>query len=171
MPTQPKMPFSKVAKILTTQFTTGGQMSKDAPGPTKTAKGVMAPDSAVQKADPTEALRVIKQPRKSVIVVTPFVAEDPAKAAMMQRYSLRCFRDALGKTEAPLVTNAMFGDLNFRNPIERDLGLQTQLAWMKAADLVAFYVDFGMTPAMEVVMNAAKLKQKRIEQRLIGAVA
>lgn len=65
----------------------------------------------------------------------------------------------------------MFGDLNFRNPIERDLGLQAQLTWLKAADIVAFYVDFGITPAMEVVMNAAKLKNKRIEQRTIGSVA
>lgn len=171
MPIQPKMPFSKVSKILTTVFSTGGQMSKDAPGPTKTAKGVQAPYSAVQNADPTEALRVIKQPRKAVLVVTPFVAEDPAKAALMQRYAMRCFRDSLAKNESPLVTNAMYGDLNIRNPIERDLGLQAQLTWMKQADIVAFYVDFGTTPAMEVVMNAAKLKNKRIEQRLIGGVA
>lgn len=165
-----KIPFSKFEKIQTTRFQTGGQMSKDPPGQGK-SPGTMAPTSVLQAADPSNALRVTKIPRKAVLVVVPFVAEDPSRASMIDRYALRAFRHSILLNESPLVTNAMFGDLNFRNPIERDLGLQSQLTWLKAADIVAFYVDFGITPAMEVVMNAAKLKNKRIEQRTIGAVA
>lgn len=90
----------------------------------------------------------------------------------MNRYALRATKDSLGKNEAPLASHLFYSEvLNVRNPIERDIGLQSQLTWLKAADIVAVYLDFGITPAMQVAINAAVLKNKRIEYRTIGNVA
>lgn len=64
----------------------------------------------------------------------------------------------------------MYYDLNIRNPIERDIGLQLQLSWVKSASAVVVYTDHGITPAMQVVINAASVRNKRIEFRTIGSI-
>ena len=157
---------------MTNRFTTGGGRSTDAPGQTTPGRGGQAPNSVVQDAEPDDVLRVIKQPRKCAIIISPFMAEDYTKASQMSRYSIRAVKDSLSKMEAPLANHAFYHEaLNVRNPIERDIGLLTNLSWMKAADLVAVYVDFGITPAMQVAINAAMLRNKRIEYRTIGSYA
>lgn len=167
-----KLPFNDVKKIMTTLYTTGGQPSKEAPGQTKPPTGSTAPKSVIQIAKPEDNLRVTKQPRKNVIICTPFMAEDPALAEKMKRYGKRATRDSIIKNEAPLASHLFFYSvLSDKDPIERDIGLQSQLSWLKVADIVAVYVDFGITPAMKVAINNAKLLQKKIEYRTIGAVA
>ena len=100
------------------------------------------------------------------------MAEDPSLAAKMQRYATRAIKDSLSKNEAPLASYVFYSDaLSPRNPIERDIGLQSQLTWMKGADIIAVYMDFGITPAMQAVINSAILRVKRIEYRTIGSVA
>ena len=167
-----KVPFSTVQKIVTNLYQTGGKPSDDPAGQTKAPKGSTAPNSVIQAADPDNNLRVTKQPRRNVILVTPFMAEDPALAEKMKRYAKRATRDSLNKNEAPLASHLFYYTvLNEKDPIERDIGLQSQLSWLRAADLIAFYVDFSVTPAMKVMLENAKRLQKRIEFRTIGAVA
>ena len=167
-----KIPFSKIKPLLTNVFTTGGERPKDAPGQTVAPKGSQVPLSVIQAARPEDALRVTKQPRKAVIVLSPFMAEDPALAMKMQRYAARAIKDSLMKNEAPLASYVFYSDaLSPKNPIERDIGLQAQLTWLKGCDILAVYMDFGITPAMQVVINNAMLKVKRIEYRTIGNVA
>lgn len=167
-----QIPFSTVKKILTTQFTTGGDKPTEPAGQTKVAKGVQTPKSVIQAARAEDNLRVTKNPRKNVILITPFMSEDPALAMKMSRYAVRCTKDSLLKNEAPIASQLFFYQtLSDKDPIERDIGLQCQLSWLKVADIVAVYVDFGITPAMKVAMNNAILLQKKIEYRTIGAVA
>lgn len=93
-------------------------------------------------------------------------------AMKMSRYAQRATKDSINKNEAPLASQLFFYTvLNDKDPIERDIGLQSQLSWLRVADIVAVYVDFGITPAMKVAMNNAVLLQKKIEYRTIGAVA
>lgn len=167
-----KIPFSQLKKIFATRFQTGGERAQEAPGQTQPAPGAQVPFSFIQQADPDDVLRVTKQPRKAVLIVSPFMAEDYSQSAKMVRYALRATRDSINKAESPLATHLFYSDvLSTRNPIERDLGLQAQLTWMKGCDIIAIYIDFGITPAMQVVINAAKLRNKRIEYRTIGSVA
>lgn len=167
-----KVPFDKAKQIMTTLFQTGGVVPKDPPGQTKPPKGVQVPNSVIQIAPPENNLRVTKQPRKNVILITPFMAEDPALAMKMSRYAARATRDSLNKNEAPLASHLFFYSvLSDKDPIERDIGLQCQLSWLRVADLIAVYVDFSITPAMKVAINNAKLLQKKIEYRTIGSVA
>lgn len=167
-----KIPFSKIKQIFTTRFTTGGERPTEAPGQTKPPKGAQVPFSVIQNAKPEDTLRVTKQPRKAVLLVTPFMAEDPAQAARMTRYALRATRDSMNRNEAPLPSHLFYSEvLNVRNPIERDIGLQSQLTWIKGCDIVAVYIDFSITPAMQVVINNAIIRNKKIEYRTIGSVA
>lgn len=100
------------------------------------------------------------------------MAEDPSIAMKMSRYAERCIRDSIHKNEAPLASHLLhYSVLNSRDPIERDIGLQSQLSWLRVADIVVVYIDFGITPAMKVALNNAVIIQKKIEYRTIGAVA
>jgi hypothetical protein len=167
-----KVPFDKAKHIMTTLFQTGGMISKDPPGQTTPPKGSTVPNSVIQDAKPADVLRVTKQPRKNVILITPFMAEDPSIAEKMKRYAARATRDSINKHEAPLASHLFFYSvLNEKDPIERDIGLQSQLSWLRVADIIAVYVDFSITPGMKVAINNAKLLQKKIEFRTIGAVA
>lgn len=167
-----KIPFSQLKKILTTRFTTGGERPTNAPGQTKAPSGMQVPFSIIQQARPDDALRVTKQPRKAVLMVTPFMAEDISQSARMVRYATRATRDSLNRNESPLASHLFYSEvLNVRNQIERDIGLQSQLTWIKGCDIVAVYIDFGITPAMQVAINNAIMKSKKIEYRTIGAVA
>lgn len=167
-----KVPFDKAKHIMTTLFQTGGLVSKDAPGQANPNRGVQIPNSVVQDATPNDVLRVTKQPRKNVILITPFMSEDPSLAEKMKRYAARATKDSLNKHESPLASHLFYYSvLNEKDPIERDIGLQSQLSWLRVADIVAVYVDFSITPGMKVAINSARLLQKKIEFRTIGAVA
>lgn len=171
----PTIPFSKLRKLLAPETETGVQDGKrptEAPGQTKVAPGVQAVDSLAQDSDPDDVLRVIRQPKRAVVLVTPFAAEDYSKAAAVQRYGNRCVKDSLGRGESPLASHLFYYEvLNVKNPIERDIGLLSQLTWMRHCDMVAVYIDFGVTKAMEVAINTAQLSHKKIEYRTIGSVS
>jgi hypothetical protein len=167
-----KLSFDQVQKIHTTLYQTGGKKPTEAPGQTPAPIGSTVPKSVIQIAPPENNLRVTKQPRRNVILVTPFMSEDPSLAQKMSRYAMRATRDSVLKHEAPLASNLFYYSvLNDKDPIERDIGLHAQLSWLRVADLVAVYVDFGITPAMKVAINNATLLVKKIEYRTIGAVA
>lgn len=167
-----KIPFAKLLQLKGPLFATGRKPNKMAPGQTETEAGSPAPHSVIQAASPDDVLRVTKQPRKNVILVTPFMAENPRVAAMCQRYAMRAVKDSIAKSEAPLAFHAFYYEvLNVRNPIERDIGLQSQISWVKGCERVVVYVDLGITPAMQVVINAAQTKSKPVEYRTIGDYA
>lgn len=167
-----KVPFEKAKQIMTTIYQTGGKVSGHPAGQTVAPEGSTAPKSVIQAATPENNLRVTKQPRKNVILVTPFMAEDPSLAEKMKRYAARATRDSVNKNEAPLASHLFYYSvLSEKDPIERDIGLQSQLSWLKVADIVAVYVDFSITPAMKVAIENAKRLQKKIEFRTIGSVA
>lgn len=107
--------------------------------------------------------------RKCVLVLSPFMAEDPASAKKMVRYATRCIQDCLARHEAPISTNLFFYDtLNFKVSIDHDVGLQSMLSWVKSADLIAVYIDHEVTQAMQLVINTAQMKSKKLEYRTIS---
>lgn len=161
-----KLPFSSAERILAHRFQTGGQVKQTSQS--KPSPGMQVPNSAIQQANAEDQLRVIRQPRRPVVVVSPFVPEELSKGPKLQRYAIRAVRDSINRNEAPLASHVMYYDLSIRNPIERDIGLQLQLSWLKHAQAVVVYNDWGITPAMQVVLNAAAVRNKRIEFRTIG---
>ncbi|ASD50523.1 hypothetical protein FDI24_gp242 [Acidovorax phage ACP17] len=161
---------SQLAKILAPKFMTGGTPDADVPADPK-RPGVPQYTSAFERADQREALNVAKYTRKRAVLISPFMPEDLSNAGKMLRYANRAVQDSLMRNEAPIASHAFFFGLAPNVPIERDAGLHSQLSWIPKADVVVVYVDFGITAAMQVAINVAEVKAKKIEYRSIGATA
>lgn len=149
-------------------FVTGGEV-KDPGDPVK-KPGVATYSSAFDKADQRSVLNVAKVSRKLAVGISPFLAEDLANASKMTRYANRAAQDAANRNEALIMAN-----LAFMNPagvaaVERDDAFLNLLSWIPRADVVAVYVDYGITPAMQVAINVAISKNKKIEYRSVGEV-
>jgi len=158
-----------LAAILAPKFQTGGEVSP-VPEPDK-KPGVPVYTSSFEKANQKDVLSVAKVTRKLSIGITPFAAEDPALAGKMERYSVKCAVDATNRAEAMLMANLAF----MRGPgavsYNRDDAFLNLLSWLPKADLIAVYVDYGITPAMQTAINLAISKNKKIEYRSIGNIA
>lgn len=161
-----------LARILAPKFVTGTpDKATDVKRPQKKV-GVLQVKSTFDDKDQRSALNVAKYQRKRVLVITPFMAEDLSKASLMKRYAERALKDSITRNEAPVMSHLFYYNvLNSNDAIERDIGLHSQLAWIGKADLVVIYVDYGITAAMQVAINVAETKSRKIEYRSIGGVA
>lgn len=115
-------------------------------------------------------LPYIKAKRKRVMVVTPFLREDMTKRQKLERYVNYCVLDSLNQNEAPISSQSMYLNLSGYSGtnLERDVSFIVQLNWLSKAELVAFYVDHGISKAMESMMNYCITKNIRTEIRSIG---
>lgn len=161
-----------LSAILAPQFRTGGQANTDVPEQPK-KPGVQQVSSAFDKADQRQVLSTVKYQKRLVVGITPFVPEDLSNASKMERYSKRAAVDGTARGEAILMANRAFLTTMTPNTaaINRDDAFIGLLSWIPKADLVAVYVDFGITPAMQVAINVAEAKNRKIEYRSIGEVA
>lgn len=167
----PKITSEQLRSLRNPEYRTGKHPDEVIPV-LNPAASVQKTASTVLQYDTNDVLHVAKQPRKTVLLVTPFMAEDLAKGASYARFAMRAVQDSLSKNEAPLASHLLFYEvLNTNNQIERDLGLICQLSWVKDCDLVAVYIDRGMTDAMKKVTAVAQLRNKKIEYRTINAFA
>lgn len=167
-----KITYNQLQKIFPNKFETGGDPGRDPAKADEKVPGVVQVASRITGKTPDEILHVAMTPRKTVLVVSPFMSENPAKADLMARYAKRCVQDSIKRNEAPLCSHLFYYDvLNMNQPIERDWGLQSMLSWIPNADLMAVYVDFGITQAMQVMINTAQLRSRKLEYRMITATA
>ena len=87
---------------------------------------------------------------KRVIVESPFKGD----LVRNKQYLERCLRDCIRRGESPYASHKMLTDcLDDDNPNERILGIEAGLAWKRAADLTAFYTDFGWSDGMELARD------------------
>lgn len=82
------------------------------------------------------------------------------------KYGLRALRDSLSRGEAPFASH-LFYPLVLQDSIpgERAQGMSSGFAWMAQADLVAVYMDLGLSPGMEQGIAHAKALRLPIEYR------
>ena len=115
-------------------------------------------------------LPYIKASRKRVIVVTPFLIEKMDSKHKLERYAKAATQDSFKNNEAPISSQSMYFGLSGTSGtnLERDASFVTQLNWMLKCDLVAFYIDYGITPAMESMLNFCIRKNIKNEIRKIG---
>lgn len=167
-----KIPFELFERIVTPHYQTGGNVSPHAAHADPKKPGVYQVGTNLANKPPALAAHVSKQNRKATIILSPFMAEDPSKANAMARYAKRCVQDSILKMEAPVASHYFYYEvLNSNLSIDRDIGLQSQLAWIPHADLVVAYIDMGVTQAMDLALGVAKLANKKIEFRKIGKVS
>ena len=84
-------------------------------------------------------------------------------------YAQRALLDSIRRGEAPFGSHLLYPQvLRDAKPEQRDLGLAMGFAWGAVADLVAVYIDHGITPGMRKGIERAKAAFQRIEYREIG---
>lgn len=90
-----------------------------------------------------------------VIVESPF-----AGGFANVKYSRECLKDCLSRGESPYASHLLYtqkGVLNDSVTEERRLGIQAANNWLEVADIVAVYMDLGVTRGMLIgVMKAAR---------------
>jgi hypothetical protein len=160
----------KETKITAPQFKTGGKPTDVTVAPPK--PGVPKDASTILRVTPQLIPSVIKNPRKLVIIECPYGTEDPAMRDRYILYAKKCVQDSIKRGEAPFAGQLFY--LNFLNdkvPIEKDVSLISHMSWITVADLVAVYIDMGISASMQMGVNVAMIKNKRLEYRTIGKVS
>lgn len=108
------------------------------------------------------------RPRR-VIVESPYAGATAADVADNVAYARRAILDSLRRGEAPLASHLLYTQvLDNSIPEDRRLGIAAGLAWTAAADLVAVYIDCGVSSGMEAGIEAARRAGVRVEERRIG---
>ena len=86
---------------------------------------------------------------KRVMIESPFASSDSKMAKFYRKYLEGCILDSLERGEAPFASHGFYTQwLKDSDPAEREAGIACGRAWAEAADVVAFYVDYGMSPGM-----------------------
>ncbi len=98
------------------------------------------------------------------------VIESPYAGAVEEniKYARKCMLDSLRRGEAPYASHLLFtqdGILDDLNPEERTLGMDAGFAWGKKADLVAVYMDRGLSLGMQKGIASAMGRSIPIEYR------
>lgn len=89
-----------------------------------------------------------------VIVESPYAGDIKTNT----EYLRACLRDCLLRGEAPFASHALYtlpGVLEDSNPDDRWLGIEAGFAFWRAAELVAFYADLGISPGMQAALDRA----------------
>jgi oligoribonuclease (3'-5' exoribonuclease) len=103
---------------------------------------------------------------KRVIIESPYAGEIPQNL----EYARRCMADALCREEAPFASHLLYtqpGILDDTILEERRLGIEAGLAWGRDADLVAAYVDRGISDGMRLGFDRARKRGTPIEVRAL----
>lgn len=99
------------------------------------------------------------------------VIESPFAGNILTRYrnriyARRCLHDSLVQGEAPIASHILYTlVLNDCVPEERQIGIAAGHAWINFADLLAVYIDYGISRGMEAGMRVAKIYGIPIEYR------
>lgn len=151
------------------RFYTGGQPSTAIVQDTPATLGSQKPNSSILSKPTALDLHVTKQQRKRTLILAPFQPEDRALASKYARYTLEACQDSYDRRhEAPVAYSSFSQVADVATMIGRDGGFQCVLNWIAGAEVIAVYEDYGITPAMQLCLDAAKLAQARIEHRSIG---
>jgi len=108
-----------------------------------------------------------------VVIISPFASDDEAARKRHILYARRCIRDSLLRGEHPFASHLLYtqtGILNDTITEERQQGIAAGHAWMKAANLVAVYTDYGESGGMLSDIVYADHLKKEVVKRSIGKV-
>jgi len=86
---------------------------------------------------------------KKVLIESPYKAATPSQRKDFDLYLKACVLDSLGRGEAPFASHGFYTQyLEDKEQIDRDTGMACGRVWAESADVIAFYVDYGMSPGM-----------------------
>jgi hypothetical protein len=86
---------------------------------------------------------------KRVMIESPYASETSYEKANYKKYLEACIFDSLERGEAPFASHGFYTQwLKDSDPTERETGMACGRAWAKGSEVVAFYVDYGMSSGM-----------------------
>jgi len=106
-------------------------------------------------------------PGNYIIIESPYQGEIERNIL----YARRCMRDSIHNGEWPFASHLLYtqeGILNDSIPIEREIGLVCCEMWSRKADVIVFYIDYGMSDGMKRAEEAAITNGRTIVFRKIG---
>ena len=102
---------------------------------------------------------------KRVMIESPYMAATPEEKEKYDKYLEACFFDSLKRGEAPFASHGFYTQwLKDSDPTEREQGMACGKAWVGVAELVAFYVDYGMSSGM---LDMLDWVFRRIKNRMV----
>ena len=87
------------------------------------------------------------------------VIESPYKGKVKQNvaYAQKCMRDSLLRGESPFASHLLYTQvLDDAIKKQRDMGMDRAFNWYKHADLMAVYIDKGISDGMKMGMEVAE---------------
>jgi hypothetical protein len=119
--------------------------------------------------DPTYTQNKKEYPPRLVIIESPYGSDDPTVVDENKRYCDACLSDSLKRGEAPFASHRVYTRvLDDSHPRQRRQGMEAGFAWMTKADLIAVYVDRGISEGMVQGIERASGLGKRIEFRKVA---
>lgn len=91
-----------------------------------------------------------------VIVESPYAGDVKRNT----EYARRCLRHCLDRGETPYASHLLLTQPHVLDETiqkERERGIQAGYSWFPAADIIAFYVDFGWSPGMIRALKTARI--------------
>lgn len=118
------------------------------------------------------ANRSAPEPAPRLVVIESPFAPNANKGYTLEdhaSYLDRCMLDAFQRNEAPYAGHRLYtGILDDTSPEQRAQGMRAGLAWMRAANLVAVYTDYGISGGMEWGISNAEIIGVPVVFRVIG---
>ncbi len=114
--------------------------------------------------------------RLRVVIESPFGSRPDGtrctheEMAANVHYLKRCILDSLKRGEAPFASAALYPQvLDGATPDERRVGMDAGFAWGSWSNLVAVYVDRGVTPGMTEGIERYRRLGIAVEERRLDA--
>lgn len=99
--------------------------------------------------------------KKLVILESPYAGNRHLNVA----YARCAMRDSLRRGECPFASHLLYtqpGVLDDNKELERELGIQSGLAWGRLADLTVVYEDLGISPGMRLGIERARQEGRSV---------
>lgn len=104
------------------------------------------------------------QPRRRVIIESPFAGSTESELERNVIYLERCIRDSVLRGEAPFASHKMYPEA-LSEATERQMGIDCGYTWWDAAEAVVFYIDLGWSPGMNKAYERVKEQCKTFNIR------
>jgi hypothetical protein len=101
---------------------------------------------------------------KLVLIESPYAGN----TALNERYARAAMLDSLARGEAPFASHMLYPQvLDDSDPAERAQGMAAGFAWGQRAELVAVYLDLGISRGMEAGIERAINVGQTVEHRTV----
>lgn len=96
------------------------------------------------------------------VIISPFAGDKD----LHTQYALACAEDCINLGEAPFASHLLYPlFLDDSDPEDRQVGIRCGQEWMRVANLVAVYSDFGVSAGMTEDLDFARGLGLRIVYR------